>query len=126
MWPALVARLVPYRTLAVIAVFAVTATGLFVQTVRLDACRESVAAKALVAESTAAIMSAQNAGIEALKAESATREVASKKALEAVERQRNTAEKTLSRIRSAAVPASCEGATAWAADQARSLSRGWE
>lgn len=126
MWPALVARLVPYRAIAVVAVFAVTATGLFVQTVRLDACRESVAAKALVAESTASLMAAQNAGIEALKAESTAREAASRQALEAVERQRNTAEKTLSRIRSAAVPASCEGATAWAADQARQLSRGWE
>lgn len=123
MWPALVARLVPYRTLAVVAVFAVTATGLFVQTVRLDACRESATAKGLVAESAQAIMAAQNAGIEALKAETAALEVAGQKAVADVQRRLAATEKRLAHRLPA--PASCEGALDWLIERSKERERQW-
>ena len=110
---ALLARLMPYKVTALATVLAALALAVFVQSVRLDAARASLASKAETVDALGRLMAAQDAGIQALKDEAVRREALSAKAVAAAKQSTERARARVVSIEAAPVPQDCQGAVQW-------------
>lgn len=124
MLAALLARLMPYRFLAVCALVGVLALAVYTQTTRLDAAQAAVQTKQTVLEATQRQLADQNAAIEALRAESARRLDIANKATTQATRTAARADARAAAIKAAPVPATCSGALQWLVDQGNKLEGG--
>jgi Tfp pilus assembly protein PilE len=109
----LLARLLPYKATAILAVLAALALTIFVQAVRLDAAQASLASKTETVDTLNKLMAAQNAGIHALKEEAVRREALSAKAVASAKKLQERARARVASIEAAPVPQDCQGAMQW-------------
>ena len=110
MFAALVTRFAPYRALALLALLGSLVLCIYVQSVRLDAERETSAGRL----STIRAFETSNA---ALRADALQREKASRAASAQAARQAANARRQIESIQSAPVPEDCAGSIQWMVDQ---------
>lgn len=113
MLAAVLARLMPYKASALATVLAALALAVFVQSMRLDAARASLASKAETVDALNKLMAAQSAGIQSLKDEATRREALSAKAVAAAKQSTERARAHVATIEAAPVPTDCQGAMSW-------------
>lgn len=113
MFATLLTRLIPFKATALCVLLAALAGGLIVQGAQLKAAHATVTAKNESIAALQALLAAQNAGIESLKAEATKRETEAKKAAALVKTVQERARARVASIEAAPVPQDCQGAVQW-------------
>lgn len=116
MWAALIARLMPYRTLATLTVVGGLTLTVYIEHLQLQEERATSAGRL-------STIRAFEASTAALRADAAQRERTSKAAIASAARTAASAARQIESIQSAPVPNDCAGAVQWMVKQGPALER---